>query len=169
MSSIESADLIFELTVPIGYSQILIFGDEEADPDCLEVALEDGYDSGRYVGVAPGVIDLITPGQWNSGVPVRIEVWPGEPEADTERWQHEVDVDLDVPCGKLVLMPGGDTSEYVQEIPAGSYRVRISGAGFTELGDGGADGDDHYRIRLWPRTAVAEPELRRYWAGWKVE
>ncbi|MEU3649839.1 hypothetical protein AB0E59_41165 [Lentzea sp. NPDC034063] len=169
MSSVQSADLIFDLKVPVGHSQIFIFSDEIAEPDDFEVAYEDGIDSGRYVGAAPGMIDLITPGTWNEGVPVRVEVWPAEPDSDTERWQHEVDVDLDVPDGKLVLMPGGDSSEFAQEIPAGAYRARVSGAGFTELADEGSYGDDYYRIRLWPRAAAAEPELRRCWAGWNVE
>lgn len=52
------------------------------------------------------------------------------------------------------------------DVPAGRYRARISGRGFTEVGHAGAEGDDSYRMRLWPRSRREDPALRKRWPGW---
>jgi hypothetical protein len=51
-------------------------------------------------------------------------------------------------------------------VPAGSYRVRLSGAGY-DASAGGGHGGDSYRIRLWLRKSVKPPELRKNWPGWE--
>jgi hypothetical protein len=129
-------------------------------------ALADGTDSGRFVGVIQGLIDLMTPGQWNWQTPVRLEVWTAEPTADTNAWDHEVDVDLDVPDGTLSFEASGGGPEISTEVPPGSYRVRVSGKGYIELGAAGAEGDDSYRLRLWPASGQHDPVLRKRWPGW---
>ena len=155
------------------YSVVLLVFDEEDDDDDDDDddnpyldALDDAVDSGRFVGACRGLIDLMTPGQWNSDTPMRVEVWATEPAGDTDDWLHEVDVDLDVPDGRLVFEASGGGAQIPLEIPANRYRVRVSGAGYTERGAAGADGDDYYRLRMWPRTTDTEPELRKYWSGW---
>jgi 8-oxo-dGDP phosphatase len=89
-----------------------------------------------------------------------------EPADDRDDWDHEVDADFDIPGGEIIFgAPGGGPSTSA-EVPAGTYRVRVSGQGFTELGYAGADGDDSYRLRLWPRGQRAAPVLRKRWPGW---
>jgi hypothetical protein len=160
--------LATDLRMMVDYGQIYIYSPAvhaAAATDANLDALEDATRSGRFVGVAEGVVDLITPGQWNSHTPVRVEVWPDEPPATEDSWDHEVDVDLDVPDGELVFE--GPTCEPVTiQVPAGRYRARMSGRGFTALGGSGANGDDSYRVRLWPRITDTEPRLRRSWPGW---
>jgi len=146
------------------YSSAMRLSDELDNP--LLDALADGTDSGRFVGVAPGLIDVMTPGQWNFETPVRLEVWSAEPAADPDAWDHEVDVDLDVPDGTLALEPSGGGQGIVTDVPPGSYRVRVSGRGFTALGFEGAEGDDSYRLQLWPATGPEPPVLRKRWQGW---
>lgn len=161
-----------EVRVPADYGQIHIYcpgadssGEEGEIPPLA--ALDDATSSGRFVGSACGMVVVMTPGQWNFDTPVLFEVWPAEPVADTEQWDHEVDIDLEVPQGELLFdaPPGG--SAIAVPLPAGDYRARISGAGFTELGFAGAEGSDHYRLQLWPRTASTEPRLRKSWPGWQ--
>jgi len=52
------------------------------------------------------------------------------------------------------------------DVPAGRYRARISGWGFTEVGRTGADRDDSYRLRLWIRDQQQDPAVRKRWPGW---
>lgn len=163
---------VSDLTVRADHGQIYIYSPtviQEAwdlSDNLYLDALADGTDSERFVGVAGGIIDLMTPGQWNWETPMLIEVWEAEPPATDGDWDHEVDVDLDIPDGTLVFEASGGTGEVTTEVPAGRYRARVSGRGFTTLGAGGAEGDDSYRLRLWPRSTDGEPELRRSWPGW---
>jgi hypothetical protein len=163
-----------DLIVAADYGQIYIFSyageDEDEDVDVngghLGAALNDATQSGRFVGVQPGFIDLLTPGQWNFHTPLRVEIWSAEPPDDRGDWDHEVDADFDVPDGRINFMFPTGTLNASADIPAGRYRARISGRGFTELGAAGADGDDSYRLRLWPRGQREDPALRKRWPGW---
>jgi hypothetical protein len=164
-----------DLIVQADHGQILIFssGGENEDEDGydhvghMRGALNDASESGRFVGVRAGFIDLLTPGQWNWRTPMRLEIWSAEPPDDRGDWDHEVEADFDVPDGRINFMPsGGSGSAVSADIPAGRYRVRISGRGFTELGRAGAEGDDSYRLRLWPRGEREDPALRKRWPGW---
>jgi len=145
-----------------------------AAPDGIDLAAaallatDDAYDSRRYVGVCRRtVISLVTPGEWSRKTPVSIEVWPGEPPSDDAGWDHEVDADLDVPAGRLCFLAGGHTDDGVgTPIPAGDYRVRVSARGLTHLGLAGVNGEDSYRLQLWPRGKPTPPLLRRRWPGW---
>jgi hypothetical protein len=162
-----------DLRVAADHSQIyvysdaeLVFDEDDDDDNPYLDALDDAVESGRFVGACRGLLDLMTPGQWNFDTPMRVEIWAAEPAGDLDDWQHEVDADLDVPDGRLVFEASGGGAQIPVEIPAGSYRVRVSGAGYGERRQAGADGDDHYRLRMWPRTGDSEPVLRKYWSGW---
>jgi hypothetical protein len=78
-----------------------------------------------------------------------------------------VDADLDIPHGQIVFEASGGGPGTTAYLPAGAYRIRISGRGFTELGFAGADGTDTYRLRLWPRSQETDPVLRKCWPGWE--
>jgi len=141
--------------------------DEYADEPTALAALYDAWDSDRFVGVRTGFIDVLTPGQYNSSTPMRLEVWSAEPADDRDGWDHEVDADFDIPDGRIFFeASGGSRATTLAEIPPGSYRVRVSGRGFTETGLAGANGDDSYRLRLWPRGDLAPAVLRKRWPGW---
>jgi hypothetical protein len=160
-----------DLVVRADHGQIYIESsatDDDAWSDGHDyyAALEDAINSGRFVGVQPGLIDLMTPGQWNWNTPMRLEIWSGEPPDDSEAWDHEVDADLEVPDGWISFAASGGGYPMRTEIPAGSYRVRVSGRGFTVRGRAGAEGDDSYRLRFWLRAQAADPALRKRWPGW---
>ncbi|XVQ06579.1 hypothetical protein ACQP1W_28450 [Spirillospora sp. CA-255316] len=147
------------------YSQIEWPDDPETDNLYLE-ALDDALDSRRYVGASRGLIDLITPGQWNWETPMRVEVWTGEPPSDTAGWDHEVDIDFDAPTGGIVFEPsGGSTRIKGARLPAGRYRMRVSGRGFGDPSTNSPKADS-YRLQLWSRFQDSPPALRRRWPHW---
>jgi ribosomal protein S13 len=162
-----------DLIVPADYGQILIFsyGGEEEDEDGYDHsghvtgAANDARESGRFVGVRPGFIHLLTPGQLNIETPMRLEIWSAEPPDDRGNWDHEVDADFDVPDGQICFVAPACSATRA-DVPPGRYRVRISGRGFTELGNAGSNGDDCYRLRLWSRGEREDPALRERWPGW---
>jgi hypothetical protein len=156
-----------DLIVAADYGQLYIISSELDSGDVYLAALDDARESGRYVGVQPGFIDVMTPGQYNFETPLRLEVWSAEPPDDRDHWDHEVDADLDVPDGQIIFEASGGGPATSADVPAGAYRVRISGRGFTELGYAGAGGTDTYRLRLWPRGQPAGPMLRKCWPGWE--
>jgi hypothetical protein len=129
-------------------------------------ALADATESRRFVGSAGGLIDLLTPGQYNLRTPMLVEVWELEPGDSRDEWDHEVDIDIDAPSGTLVFEAAGGSGSTTTEIMPGMYRARVSGRGFTVTGYAGADGQDSYRLQLWPRRDAAPPALRRSWPGW---
>jgi hypothetical protein len=158
------------LTVVADYGQIYIYdpaigGEAQGESVYMDV-LADATGSGRFVGSAEGLIDLLTPGQYNFRTPMLVEVWGQEPEDDRDGWDHEVDLDLDVPSGVLVFEASGGSGSTTADVPSGQYRARVSGRGFTALGHAGADGQDSYRVRLWPRAGASPAVLRKRWPGW---
>lgn len=80
-SSVSRAPLVRELAVQSDYGQIYIYDyeaetwqdadTEEGNP--LMRALNDASDSRRFVGYDNGLVDLITPSQYNWKAPMRIE------------------------------------------------------------------------------------------------
>lgn len=159
-----------DLDVEINYGQVYIYGEapwaDDPNNNAVLRALDDARQSGRFVGIADGLVDLVSPIQWNFHAPMRVEVWSFEPPADDGDWDQVVDVDLDVPDGRLWFEGSGGRDPIPCEVPPGAYRVRVSGRGYTEVADG-AEGLDSYRLRLWPRGGDKAPESRKVWDGWE--
>jgi hypothetical protein len=137
---------------------------EGEDADC-ESAFDDLTDNGRFVGKDGGMLVLNTPGTRNKNTSMRVEVWAAEPPADTENWMDEVDADFDLPDGRLVFVACESGVPIPVDLPANRYRARVSGSGYTETGDAGSDGDDFYRLQLWPRTEDTVTVGRKTWPG----
>lgn len=156
-----------DFTMSVDDGQIHLFGTVFLDdyPNAYDDAVQDAISSRRFVGEAAGLVVLLTPGQSNDDTPLRLEVWAQEPPDDSERWDHEVDVDIDAPTGFVAVSSVGGEDEVVH-VPVGSYRARVSGRGFDLLGFAGANGEDSYRVRLFPRAEPNPPALRRSWPGW---
>lgn len=153
------------LEIEIDYGQVFIYSvapwANDRNNDAMLRALDDARQSGRWVGLADGMIDVVVPFQKSFNAPMLVEVWSEEPPADDENWDHVVDVDFDVRGGELVFEPsGGFTPIHAEPVPSGSYRARVSGRGYAD------EDRDSYRIRLWPRSGARLAELRKRWPGW---
>ncbi|HMM96248.1 hypothetical protein [Phycicoccus sp.] len=108
-------------------------------------------------------------------VPVQIRVLSGPPSVEAGA-EHAVEVDLQVPSGKLVLETVTEDSKVVPDIPVtpGRYRVRITYMPRTEPPPEGSDSEafgDHfdYGIDLWLSPRPNDPAVlvqgREVWAG----
>lgn len=96
-------------------------------------------------------------------VPVTVEVRetpPGEHFAD---WDHVVEASLEVPSGRIVVM-GNEYWYNAARIPVrpGTYAVRAYSAGLDTLRNNDLDGDDRYRVVIWPSAHREPAVLKRY-------
>ena len=144
----------FALTLFADYHQFYI-QDEAADDD-----LSDSWDdaaTARLLALAPGTIGLGT--VRNLEVPVTIEIHEGEPDADAAAWDHIVEASIAVASGRLVVAGCTDYLPDAKRIPLtpGSYRVRVCYGGLDTISEDGLEGNDHYRLQLWPAPEI---ELR---------
>lgn len=98
----------------------------------------------------------------NMTVPVEVVVQPDEP-ADTPdefaRWDHVAEASLEVTTGRIVVAGCTDYFYSAARIPVepGTYAVRAYYGALDTLRENDLEGDDHYKVVLWP----AEPRPRR--------
>jgi hypothetical protein len=163
--------MVVDLEVDISYGQVYLYGAapwaNDPSNDAVLRALDDARTSGRFVGVADGLVDFVSPVQYHFGAPLRLEIWPAEPPAGDAGWDHVVDVDIDIPAGQLHFEGSGGREPFMQEVPRGTYRGRLAGRGYEQAVTDAADGMDSYQVQLWPRNADAPPTLRKGWPGWQ--
>jgi hypothetical protein len=164
---------VLELIVEADYGQIYVYDPEtQADmpddlyEDQLERASDDADTSRRFVGYDRGLVDILTPSQFNWKMPMRIEVWEDAPPLDLDAWDHVAEVPLPVPSGTLCFQASGGGEPIEAQIPAGNYRVRVSGQGFI-AGVGEIEGAEKYRLQLWP-SDDAQAALVKYWQGYDL-
>jgi hypothetical protein len=136
------------------YSQFYL-QDEEADGDLSDRWTEQAVKD--LLALAPGTIGVGT--ARNMDVPVIVAVHPARPAfEDAACWDQICEADLNVPSGRIVV--AGCTDYFPDAarivVTPGNYRARIQYGGLDTLSEDGLEGNDHYRIDLWP----GEPEGR---------
>ncbi|MEN3749884.1 hypothetical protein TPR58_22115 [Sphingomonas sp. HF-S3] len=89
----------------------------------------------------------------NMTVPVEIDLLDRAPETVAEGWDQIVEASLHLPSGRLELMECTTGSVDTIDLPPGTYRLRAHFGGLDTLSEDGLDGDDRYRIALWPAAA----------------
>jgi len=121
----------------------------------------------RLLALAPGTVGVGT--VRNMTVPVTVQVRQSEPEEELARWDHVVECGIEVPSGRLVV--AGCTDYFPDaariEVRPGHYRVRVCYGGLNTLSEDGLEGDDHYKVVLWPAEPAAVRVLKQ-WRGRKA-
>jgi hypothetical protein len=109
-------------------------------------------DVNRRLKAAPNVV-VVSPVR-NMRVPVEVEIHAAEPAYDALGWDHIAECSLELPSGRLQVheCTGGPVASF--RVQPGTYRVRAFYGALSKLSDDGLDGEDHYRIVLWPAPMV---------------
>lgn len=130
--------------------------DEKADGDLSDSWTQEAVD--RLLAVAPGTIGVGT--VRNMDVPVTVELCDAEPESDLEAWDQVTECAIDVPTGRIVIAGCTDYFPDAARIalPPGIYRARVSCGGLDTITPDGLDGEDCYRVQLWPAPPI-EPTV----------
>lgn len=110
----------------------------------------------RMLAIAPGVVGVGT--ARNMDVAVTVEIFDDEPARDFGAYDHVVECAI-VITSKSIVVAG--CTDYFPDalrilVKPDTYRVRVSYANLDSLSADGLDGDDTYRVQLWP-AAYVEP------------
>ena len=114
----------------------------------------------RLLATAPGTVGVGT--ARNMQVLVEIEVSDSAPEIDSASWDQVNECSIDVPSGRIVIagctdyFPGAERIEVAPR----TYRVRVFYGSLGSVSEDGLDGDDHYRLVLWPSTPCEATVLK---------
>jgi hypothetical protein len=127
------------------YHQFYVW-DAGVNPQAPEDYTDD--DILRLVKVAPNVV-VIQPVRMMT-VPVELEICSDDPGFDESSWDHIAECSLDLPTGRLQVheCTGGPVLDLT--VAKGTYSLRALFAGLGTLSDDGLEGQDRYRIVLWP-------------------
>lgn len=111
--------------------------------------------------VADGAIGIAT--ARNMDVPVEVLVCEHETETslDIDASDHAVSCGIEVRSGTLVVRGPSDYLPDAKRIRVnpGYYVVHILYKGLNTLSEDGLEGDDHYKIVLWPSETLEEFKL----------
>lgn len=140
-----------ELSLFADYFQFYI-QDESADGNLSDAWTKEATD--RLLAIAPGTIGIGT--VRNMDVPVAVQILETEPDDDSSEWDYVVEASLDVASGRLVIAGCTDYFPDAQriEVAPGGYRARVSYGALDTLSADGLQGDDHYRLQLWPAAST---------------
>ena len=133
--------------------------DEGADGDLSNSWAE--QTAKDLLAVAPGIIGVGT--ARNMDVPVEVEISDSEPADELDEWDHVTECGIEVPSGMIVVAGCLDYFPAAARIPvkAGNYRARIYYGSLKSLSEDGLDGDDHYKVILWPGEDMSVRVLKR--------
>ncbi len=115
----------------------------------------------RLLAITDGTIGVGT--VRNMTVPVEVEVVQAEPQDSFDAWDQVNECSIDVQSGRIVV--AGCTNYFPDatriEVVPGMYRARIYYGGLDTLSEDGLDGEDHYRIVLWPGDPTPPVVLKK--------
>jgi hypothetical protein len=117
-------------------------------------------DIDRRIKAAPFLV-VIQPAR-NMTVPVEVEVTEEAPALLPEDWDHIAEASIELPSGRLEIQECTGGSIDVLPLVPGTYRARAYFGGLDTLSQDGLDGDDRYRIVLWPAPFAPVALLKRY-------
>lgn len=99
----------------------------------------------------------------NMEAPVVVEVLDDEPTENPDNWDHITECSIEIKSGEMAI---AGCTDYPPEaarinIEPGTYRARIFYGKLDSLSEDGLEGDDHYKVVLWPGERVDAKVIRR--------
>lgn len=148
----------YEFSIFADYFQFYL-EDDNSETDTSMIWTEQAIND--LVAVAPGFVAIGT--VRNMDVPVEVEIIASEPTEDLEQWDHVTECSVSVSSGRLVVIGCTDYREEAVriELTPDTYRVRIYYGDLDTLSLNGLDGDDHYRIVMWPGENLPPRVVKR--------
>ncbi|HVX83499.1 MAG TPA: hypothetical protein VH253_01655 [Phycisphaerae bacterium] len=122
--------------------------DERVDGNLGDSWTQEATD--RLLAMTDGTIGVGT--VRNMTVPVDVEVLDAEPRDPFDEWDQINECSIDVKSGRIVV---AGCTDYLPDaariqVPPGMYRARIYYGKLDALSENGLEGEDHYRVVLWP-------------------
>lgn len=100
----------------------------------------------------------------NMAVPVVLELHDSEPVVNQSDYDHVVRCSLELPTGELQVYEctGGEVLR--QSVAPGRYAVLALFSGLSTIDEMGLEGDDTYRLLLWPTASALPLSVLKAWA-----
>jgi hypothetical protein len=151
----------YEFELFADYFQFYLQDDDAAIGNLSDAWTEEA--TANLIAVAPGTVGIGT--ARNMTVPVVIEIRRAKPGDSLDEWDHVVEAGLTIRSGALVVAGCTDFFPDAARLPLapGEYRVRLYAAGLRSVSPDGLEGDDRYRVVIWPGNAAHLPVvLKRF-------
>ena len=102
----------------------------------------------------------------NMDVPVAVELHDSEPALNLSEADHIVDAGLNS-SGTLLIAGCTDYLPDAAQLdaPTGDLKARVLFSGLDTLSEDGLEGEDRYRVQLWPGKADGVRVLKRWEEG----
>jgi hypothetical protein len=100
----------------------------------------------------------------NTHVPVEVEVFEESQEVDLEGIDHAITCSLHLPTGRLQIQECTGPERLCVSIPKGQYVVHVLFGGLSKISESGLEGEDFYRVLLWP-SGKQPLKVLKQWAG----
>src|SRR5262245_31348180 len=123
--------------------------DEKAEGDLSDSWTKEATDN--LLALAPGTIGVGT--ARNMDVPVTVQILDAAPtDKNFFEWDQVNECSIEAPSGSIVIAGCTDYFPDAARIPVepGTYRARIYYGKLDALSEDGLEGNDHYKIVLWP-------------------
>lgn len=156
----------FSFTITIDHSQFYVEdGTLPAEADVwTDRALAD------HISTAPGLIAVLI-GRFGGDTRIAVEISETRPDESFEPWDQVVECAIHLPSGSLTIYAPETTGLPENPritVPPGSYRALVYWGGLDSIPDEtGYEGDDHYKIALWPGEVIQPIIHKRY--NWPEE
>jgi hypothetical protein len=114
------------------------------------------------LAIGQGTICIMT--VRNMTVPVEIEICDNQPIDNLDEWDQVVECGIDIPSGETVIYGTTDDTSQSPRITLlpGSYRARIYYGNLDSVNGSGTEGDDTYKVVLYPGTLPTTHFLKKY-------
>jgi hypothetical protein len=150
--------------VALDYGSFTLRGADLDDAQGGSPLLETILGSPGEVAATDGrVLMVMSPHQNSFEMQLTVEVWDGEPPADSDAWQQVVRSSIQVEGDRLIYESPTIEGAWF-DVPTGTYAVLVSGRGFVGRGwPGSTTPGDVWRVQLWPGAVDASVETLVRW------
>ncbi len=139
--------------------------DEQSAPETA--ASPDFWNARALADGLASACDMMAVGTARYGnVQVEIEVRDDEPPDDSADWDQVVEAAIEIPSGNLIVRGCTEERDTAQRfsVAPGTYQARVCYSGLDVEDPDAEEGDDHYRVVLWP-GAWREPRVTKRFEG----
>jgi hypothetical protein len=141
----------------------LLLEDAEADPNAAaDPDLWDEETRRNGLATLPGIVSM---GTARAGyVVLTVHLRDDEPNDDITTWDHVNECAITLHSGILVVRGCSESAEEAEriELTPGHYRMRIFYGNLDVEDPDDEEGDDYYKVALWPGDWAEPKVLKRY-------
>ena len=85
-----------------------------------------------------------------------------DPQSDFSQYDHVVEAGITIQSGLLQVLNFPDYKSYLKLIiKPGKYRVRVYSSGLSNVDPEADEGQDHYKITMWPDSRMERKVLKQ--------